>query len=403
MFQPDLEAFIAQHITDREESLCRPDIEKFNGLLRENIEGKSMLVIGGAGSIGSAFIKAVLSFAPGKLTIVDHNENGLTELIRDLRSTPGLSLPDEIITYPFDFGSPLLEKLFEKNRFDIIASFAAHKHVRSEKDVIAIEAMMTNNLFNTHKLFELASKHSPEHIFAVSTDKAANPVNVMGCTKKLMEDLILAYSTKLNATTARFANVAFSNGSLPDGFIKRMNSGQPITAPTDVKRYFVSPAESGDICMIACMLGNPGEIFFPKLIEEEMKSFADIADAFLKTQGYEPDVCRTEEEARNKAAKWVRGNKQYPVYYFKSDTTGEKPYEEFFTAEELPDITSFQCLGIIRNSDHPSVGEINERISQLQAAFSEPDLSKEKIIGLLKEMVPGFDHLETGKYLDSKM
>lgn len=403
MFQPDLDSFIAKHVVCREESLCKPDIAKFSLPLKESIEGKSLLVIGGAGSIGSAFIKSILPFGPRQLTIVDHNENGLTEIIRDLRSTPDIHLPEEIITYPFDFGSALLDKLFEKNRFDIIASFAAHKHVRSEKDIIAIEAMMNNNLFNTHKLFELASHHTPEHIFAVSTDKAANPVNVMGCTKKLMEDLILAYSTTMNATTARFANVAFSNGSLLDGFTRRLEAGQPITAPTDVRRYFVSPAESGDICMIACMLGQPGEIFFPKLIEEEMKSFADLAGLFLESQGFQPDVCKTEDEARKKAAKWVRGNKQYPVYYFKSDTTGEKPYEEFFTAEELPDIASFQCLGIIRNTDHPTIEEINERINMLKEAFSDPSITKEKIIGLLKEMVPGFDHLETGKYLDSKM
>ncbi|MEL6721511.1 MAG: polysaccharide biosynthesis protein, partial [Bacteroidota bacterium] len=255
----DVEQFISKHITKRTESFFAADIVQNRDRLQSEIEGKSILVIGGAGTIGSSFIKAILPFQPRKLIVVDYSENGLTELTRDLRSQ-NLYIPKEYITYPFDFGGKIFEKLYLKNQFDIAACFAAHKHVRSEKDHLAIEAMITNNVFNTKALLDLALKNPPRHFFSVSTDKAANPVNVMGASKKLMEKVLLAYTSDLKISTARFANVAFSNGSLLFGFIQRIMKRQPLSAPSDVKRYFVSPLESGQLCMLACLLGESKDI-----------------------------------------------------------------------------------------------------------------------------------------------
>jgi FlaA1/EpsC-like NDP-sugar epimerase len=297
--------------------------------LFEKINKKSVLVIGGAGTIGSSFIKAILPFQPGKLTVVDYSENGLTELTRDLRSSYNTYIPKNYITYPFDFGSEIFEKLYKSSQFNIVACFAAHKHVRSEKDHLAIEAMIRNNVFNTQKLLELAIKTPPEHFFSVSTDKAANPVNVMGASKKLMERVLMSYTHDLKITTARFANVAFSNGSLLFGFNHRIAKRQPLSAPSDVKRYFVSPIESGELCMLACLLGENRDIFFPKLGEHQMMTFSDIAEKYLYEIGLEPDYSESEEEARKKSLKWTPENKKYPVYFFKTDTSGEKQYEEF--------------------------------------------------------------------------
>jgi len=334
---------------------------------------------------------------------VDYNENGLTEIIRDLRSTPEIELPRDIITYPFDFGSPLMAKLLEKQHFDTIACFAAHKHVRSEKDILAVEAMINNNLFNTKRLFGLSISHQPDHVFAVSTDKAANPVNVMGCTKKLMEKLVLAYSNEVNCTTARFANVAFSNGSLLDGFNKRIANGQPLSAPVDIKRYFVTPSESGEICMIASLLGESADIFFPKLEEAGMKSFSEIADEYLSHLGLAPDHSNSEEEAKEKSLHWKPGNKSYPVYYFNSDTTGEKPYEEFYGPNEVLDLNSFSSLGVIKNHEKISINEVDQYLQGLQKLFEKKNITKEEIVAFLKNCIPDFEHMETGKNLDSKM
>jgi FlaA1/EpsC-like NDP-sugar epimerase len=329
-----------------------------------------------------------LPFAPGRITIIDYNENGLTEIIRDLRSTPDLFVPRDVITYAFDFGSSLTEKLLSTYHFDTIACFAAHKHVRSEKDLLAVEAMIQNNVFNTKRLLELAVNHQPSHVFAVSTDKAANPVNIMGGSKKLMERLILAYSAHVTVSTARFANVAFSNGSLLYGFNNRIANGQPLSAPNDVLRYFVSPAESGHICMMASLLGHSGDIFFPKLDKDGMKGFSEIADLFLYELGYKPDYCSSEQEAKEKSSRWTPKDKHYPVYYFKSDTTGEKPYEEFYTDEEELELTSFKSLGIIKNAKRSSIEEINDQINELRLLFSRAGTTKEDIVDLMRKLIP---------------
>src|SRR5699024_2966856 len=262
MINFDTTQFIKKHITKRSRSLFFEDIEENNSALKNAIDRKDVLVIGGAGTIGSNYIKTLLPYKPSSLTVVDYSENGLTELTRDLRSTKDLFIPSDYITYPFDFGSDTFSKLMKNNDYDIIACFAAHKHVRSEKDHLAIEAMINNNVFNTEGLLRQAKNQKPDHFFSVSTDKAANPVNVMGASKKLMAKVLMAYSTELNISTARFANVAFSNGSLLYGFIRRMMKRQPLASPMDVKRYFVSPEESGQLCMLASVLGGCGDVFF---------------------------------------------------------------------------------------------------------------------------------------------
>lgn len=274
----NLEHFIYEQVVCRKESMFLRDIEKHADELNYKISGKSVLVIGGAGSIGSSFIKAILQFHPSALIVVDINENALAELTRDLRSTKGMNVPDEYITYPMDFASPTFAKMFRRHKgFDIVGNFSAHKHVRSEKDIYSIEALLQNNVLNAKKLLGLLVEFPPEEYFCVSTDKAANPVNIMGASKRIMEDVIFSYSDKFPVKTARFANVAFSNGSLPAGFLQRIEKQQPLSAPSDVQRYFVSPEESGQICMMACILGENRNIFFPKLKTSQMQSFDYIA------------------------------------------------------------------------------------------------------------------------------
>lgn len=297
----DLNQFIGTYVTGRSQSMFLQDIEKNRDKLTEKIQEKSVLVIGGAGSIGSSFIKAVLQFKPSVLTVVDINENSLAELTRDLRSAGDVWVPDHYMPYPMDFASPVFCKMFRKRGgFDIVANFSAHKHVRSEKDIYSIEALLRNNVLNAGLLLDLLSEFPPEEYFCVSTDKAANPVNIMGASKRIMEDVIFSYSDKFPVKTARFANVAFSNGSLPAGFLERIRKRQPISAPSDVKRYFVSPEESGQICMLACLLGKNREIFFPRLEETQMTTFDKIATDLLREHGYQTLRCESDEEAIKK-------------------------------------------------------------------------------------------------------
>jgi FlaA1/EpsC-like NDP-sugar epimerase len=396
--------FIASNITFRNKSMFNADIEANRERLRAEIENSSVLVIGGAGTIGSSFIRAVLRFRPSKLFVVDINENGLTELTRDLRRTPGGYVPDNDITYPVSFSDPIFEKIFRgEGGFDIVANFSAHKHVRSEKDLHSVEALIRNNVFNARQLLDLLSEFPPRRFFCVSTDKAANPVNIMGASKKIMEEMIMAYSSRFPITTARFANVAFSNGSLLDGFVQRLMKRQPISAPADVRRYFVSPDESGEICMLACMLGRSGDIWFPRLQPEQMLTFAQIATAFLTDLGYHAVECASEEDARLMAARRSDDTRNYPVYYFGSDTTGEKAYEEFFTANEQVDLTTHQALGVIHNAPRRSVPEIDAFFSALSGRFGDAATTKADIVDTIKSFLPNFSHEEKGRNLDSKM
>lgn len=400
----NIEQFISTYVTERDSSLFEKDIQNNHTALTNAIKDKTLLVIGGAGSIGSSFIKACLPFRPKTLVVVDVNENGLAELTRDLRSSKDLFIPDDYIPYPINYAHYVFEKMFRaRGGFDIVANFSAHKHVRSEKDIYSIEELLQNNVLNAKKLLDLLAEFPPQAYFCVSTDKAANPVNIMGASKRIMEDVIFSYSDKFPVKTARFANVAFSNGSLPAGFIERISKLQPISAPNDVKRYFVSPVESGQICMLACMLGKNREIYFPKLEEKKMKTFSSIATDFLHENGYEVLECNSDQDAIDKAEDLKMGAKKYPVHYSGSDTTGEKGYEEFFTYNEKTDMKQFESLGVVTNRVARPVNEIKDLFSNLENAFSKPNTTKAEVVQILQKFLPNFEHKEKGKNLDEKM
>ena len=413
----NLDKFIADSVTFRPISMFANDIESNKEKLTEEIKGKKVCVIGGAGSIGSSFIKAVLRFEPKSVVVVDLNENGLAELVRDVRSTEGLYVPDEFRCYTLNFADPIFERIFrEEKGFDIVANFSAHKHVRSEKDKYSVQALIENNDIKAKKLMDLLTVYPPKHFFCVSTDKAANPVNIMGASKRIMEDLVMAYNTHFKVTTARFANVAFSNGSLPDGWIHRLQKKQPLAAPSDVKRYFVSPEESGQICMLACILGNGGEVFFPKLGEDQMLTFSAICDDFVKAQGFEKDECATDSDAKAKAnamtfepttnSQQLTADSQqpkYPVVYFQSDTTGEKAYEEFYVPGEKVNLDRFAALGVVEQTTRRNMDEVNDFFSELEGIFHKEDFTKAEVVESIKRFIPNFEHEEKGKNLDQKM
>lgn len=400
----ELNSFIGKCVTNRTQSMFCDDIENNRNVLSQKIKGKKALVIGGAGSIGSSFIKAILPFKPSELIVVDVNENGLAELTRDLRSTKGMYVPEEYITYPMDFASAVFEKMFRHHgKFDIVANFSAHKHVRSEKDIYSVEALVQNNVLHAKRLLDLLVEFPPEEYFCVSTDKAANPVNIMGASKRIMEDVIFSYSDQYPVKTARFANVAFSNGSLPAGFLARLQKLQPLSAPSDVKRFFVSPEESGQICMLACMLGKNREIFYPRLKEEQMMTFDKIAIDLLHAHGYEVLECESDEEAIDISDELKNGSKKYPVHFSKSDTSGEKSYEEFYTDEEKVDEQRLKSLGIIIEKQMPDSNKIDKFFEQLEMLFEEETVSKDDVVKAMKEYLPNFEHIETGKSLDAKM
>jgi FlaA1/EpsC-like NDP-sugar epimerase len=410
----NLDKFISDSVTFRPVSMFAADIEANKEKLTEEIKGRSVCVIGGAGSIGSSFIKAVLRFEPKSVVVVDLNENGLAELVRDVRSTYGLYVPDEFRCYTLNFADPIFERIFrEEKGFDIVANFSAHKHVRSEKDRYSVQALIENNDIKAKKLMDLLCEYPPKHFFCVSTDKAANPVNIMGASKRIMEDLVMAYNDKFKVTTARFANVAFSNGSLPDGWIHRLQKKQPLAAPSDVKRYFVSPEESGQICMLACILGKGGEVFFPKLGEDQMLTFSSICDRFVTANGLEKDPCATDEEAKHKASQLDLTDSQlstlnsqlpkYPTVYFTSDTTGEKAYEEFYVPGEKIDMQRFQALGVVEETARRPMTEVNSFFEELESIFHKDDFTKAQVVDAIKDFLPNFQHEETGKNLDQKM
>ena len=400
----NLDKFIADSVTKRPVSMFAADIEANKETLSKEIKDKKVCVIGGAGSIGSSFIKAVLRFEPKSVVVVDLNENGLAELVRDVRSTDGLYVPDEFRCYTLNFADPIFERIFrEEKGFDIVANFSAHKHVRSEKDRYSVQALIENNDIKAKKLMDLLTVYPPKHFFCVSTDKAANPVNIMGASKRIMEDLVMAYNDKFKVTTARFANVAFSNGSLPDGWLHRIQKKQPLAAPSDVKRYFVSPEESGQICMLACILGRGGEVFFPKLGEDQMLTFSSICDDFVKAEGFEKKECISDAEAKQYASQMSYENTTYPVVYFKSDTTGEKAYEEFYIPGERIDMNRFAALGVVEQTARHNMSEINEFFKKLESIFTLEDFTKSQVVEAIKEFIPNFEHEEKGKNLDQKM
>ena len=376
------------------------DIIQNKNTLINKIYNQNILVIGGAGTIGSSYIKQVLKYKPSKITVVDINENGLTELTRDLRSSILLDYNPEYITYPVNLLSDTFNKIFNSESWQVVANFSAHKHVRSEKDKISVEALIKNNVFGAIKLLNLCMINPPKYFFSVSTDKAANPVNIMGASKSLMEKLILSKKKSFRVSTARFANVAFSNGSLLDGFIYRLNKKQPLSCPNDIKRFFVTPKQSGQICLLSTFLGKTGNIFFPKLdFNKDQIYFKKIALDFLKINNFDPVFVKTEKEAKD--FDFDKNPLKYPIYFFETDTSGEKKYEEFYSEDEDYEIHKYESLGYINTIDVKI--SFDEVESDFKNIFANVNSSKSDIVSLLKKYIPEFKHIETGKSLDNKM
>lgn len=387
----------------REKELFVEDIANNAAKLSEIVATNNFLVIGGAGSIGQAVTKEIFKRNPKKLHVVDISENNMVELVRDIRSSYGY-ITGDFQTFSLDIGSVEYDAFIESDgQYDYVLNLSALKHVRSEKDPFTLMRMIDVNVFNTVKTIKQSIASGVKKYFCVSTDKAANPVNMMGASKRIMEMFLMRESQHINISTARFANVAFSDGSLPHGFNQRIQKNQPIVAPNDIKRYFVTPQESGELCLMSCIFGENRDIYFPKLNESlHLVSFSDIALRYLNNLGFKPQICESESEARE-LAKVLPKEGRWPCLFTTSDTTGEKDFEEFFTDKETLDMDSFKNLGVIKNEalfDNSLLYEFETVIKEMK---SEKSWSKEKLVSLFLKMLPDFGHKETGKYLDSKM
>tara|TARA_B100001057_G_scaffold490318_1_gene578348 strand:- start:3640 stop:4827 length:1188 start_codon:yes stop_codon:yes gene_type:complete len=387
----------------RTSPLFDSDLNGLKDKLRDLVEESRFLVIGGAGSIGQAVTREVFKRNPKALHVVDISENNMVELVRDIRSTLGY-IDGEFKTFAVDCGSSEFDVLFAaEGPYDYVFNLSALKHVRSEKDPYTLMRMIEVNIFNTLKTLRMASGSVLRNYFCVSTDKAANPVNMMGGSKRIMEMFLMRESLVQNLSMARFANVAFSDGSLLHGFNQRFAKRQPISAPSDVKRYFVTPQESGELCLLTGLLGDNREIFFPKLSEKlHLVSFSEIAGKYLQELGYEPFECETEDVARDRCSELIK-QKKWPCFFFESDTTGEKDFEEFFTAEEILNLDRFSSIGVIKNSsthDKEKLEHFERRIDQIS---SSQIWKREDFVNLFHEMIPDFGHKETGKFLDQRM
>jgi len=387
----------------RENDLFNEDIRELEEILFPIISSGNFLVIGGAGSIGQAVTKEIFKRDPLKLHVVDISENNMVELVRDVRSTIGY-IKGDFRTFAIDCGGPEFEALIaNEGPYDYIFNLSALKHVRSEKDPFTLMRMLMVNIFNTIKTFMLARDHGAKKYFCVSTDKAANPVNMMGASKRIMEMFMMRESKTMSISMARFANVAFSDGSLLHGFNQRFAKRQPFSAPNDVRRYFVTPQESGELCLMSGLLGENRDIFFPKLSEHlHLITFSDIAERYLRQMGYEPFNCASEEEARDRAAELI-ANKQWPCYFFSSDTTGEKDFEEFFTDKEDLDFNRFYGIGVIKNQPVYDGQKLDNFFSGVEILRRKGDWNKQEIVDLFFDLLPEFAHKETGKYLDGRM
>ncbi len=387
----------------REEELFGADMKNYAQKLENIISSSTFLVIGGAGSIGQAVTKEIFKRKPKKLHVVDISENNMVELVRDIRSSFGY-IDGDFQTFALDVGS-LEYDAFIKNdgQYDYVLNLSALKHVRSEKDPFTLMRMIDVNIFNTDKTLKQAIENGTKKYFCVSTDKAANPVNMMGASKRIMEMFVHRKSKDIDVSMARFANVAFSDGSLLHGFNQRIQKQQPIVAPNDIKRYFVTPQESGELCLMSCIFGENRDIFFPKLSENlHLISFADIAIKYLDNLGYEPYLCRDEDEAR-RLAKSLPQEGKYPCLFTSSDTTGEKDFEEFFTDSETLDMERFSNLGVIKNRANFDELLLDSFEQTMKGFKSNLVWNKEEIVDEFFKMIPNFGHKETGKYLDGKM
>ena len=391
------------HLIGRERVLFENDIKAYEKELAEIVSNSSFLVLGAAGSIGQAVTKEIFKRNPKKLHVVDISENNMVELVRDIRSSFGY-INGDFQTFALDLGSIEYDAFIKTDgKYDYVLNLSALKHVRSEKDPFTLMRMIDVNIFNTEKTMKQAAEKGSKKYFCVSTDKAANPVNMMGASKRIMEMFLMRRSADITISTARFANVAFSDGSLLHGFNQRIQKRQPIVAPKDIKRYFVTPQESGELCLMSCIFGENRDIFFPKLSKSlHLITFAEIAIKYLEQLGYEPYLCESEDEARELAATLPQQGK-WPCLFTNSDTTGEKDFEEFFTNNETLDMERFENLGVIKNEasfDAQLVKEFEETIAALK---QEQAWTKEQIVKLFFKMLPDFGHKETGKYLDGKM
>ncbi|MBV6493603.1 MAG: hypothetical protein LDLANPLL_01626 [Turneriella sp.] len=391
------------NLIGRTQALFARDLTHHEAELSQSVSASRFLVLGGAGSIGQAVVKEIFKRKPLKLHVVDLSENNLVELVRDIRSSFGY-IDGDFKTFALDIGSVEYDAFFQADGgYDYVLNLSALKHVRSEKDTFTLMRMVQTNILNTEKTLKQAIRAGVKKYFCVSTDKAANPVNMMGASKRIMEMFLMRRSLEINISTARFANVAFSDGSLLHGFDQRIQKRQPIVAPNDVKRYFVTPQESGELCLMSCILGDNRDIFFPKLSEElHLITFAEIATHYLKLRGYEPVLCNSEDEARE-LAKTLPEQGKWPCLFAKSDTTGEKDFEEFFTENETLDMARFEKLGIVKNNavfNDVLLNTFEQKITQMKANLS---WTKEDIVRLFFELLPDFDYKDTGKYLDSKM
>jgi len=387
----------------RSDELFIEDISAHELELQNIIKKSSFLVLGGAGSIGQAVTKEIFKRSPKKLHVVDISENNMVELVRDIRSSFGYIIGD-FQTFALDIGSIEYDAFIKADgKYDYVLNLSALKHVRSEKDPYTLMRMIDVNVFNTEKTMKQAAEKGSKKYFCVSTDKAANPVNMMGASKRIMEMFLMRRSADIAISTARFANVAFSDGSLLHGFNQRIQKRQPIVAPKDIKRYFVTPQESGELCLMSCIFGENRDIFFPKLSESlHLITFADIAVKYLANLGYEPYLCTSEDQARG-LAETLPEKGQWPCLFTDSDTTGEKDFEEFFTDNEALDMQRFCNLGVIKNEAlfvPELVNEFEQTIAQLK---KDQAWTKDEIVELFFKMIPDFGHKETGKYLDSKM
>ncbi len=387
----------------RKDPLFSSDITQLNLDLISMIENGRFLVIGGAGSIGQAVTKEIFKRKPLKLHVVDISENNMVELVRDIRSTLGY-IDGDFKTFAIDCGSLEFEALISsEGPYDYVFNLSALKHVRSEKDPFTLMRMLSVNILNTIKTFKLARDHGAKKYFCVSTDKAANPVNMMGASKRIMEMFLMRESKTMSISMARFANVAFSDGSLLHGFNQRVSKRQPLSAPSDVRRYFVTPQESGELCLMSGLLGDNRDIFFPKLNEQlDLITFSDIAERYLRDLGYEPHYCKSEDEARNSAMELIN-NRQWPCYFFKSDTTGEKDFEEFYTDVEDIDMHKYKSVGVIKNEPLYDENKLDQFLLNIEELQSDINWNKQDIIKLFFDLLPEFAHKETGKYLDGRM
>lgn len=387
----------------RRAPLFEVDVSSRQKELEDLVSNSRFLVIGGAGSIGQATTREIFKRNPKVLHVVDISENNMVELVRDIRSTLGY-IDGDFRTFAIDCGSHEYRALMNASEgYDYVLNLSALKHVRSEKDPFTLMRLIEVNILNTIKTVHMARAQGAKKYFCVSTDKAANPVNLMGASKRIMEMFLMRESETMEISTARFANVAFSDGSLLHGFNQRFAKLQPISAPNDVRRYFVTPQESGELCLMSCLLGENRDIFFPKLSEElHLISFSDIAENYIRNLGYEPYQCSAEQEARDRSAELIT-SKLWPCYFFKSDTTGEKDFEEFFTDNEILDMDQFKNIGVIKNYADYDTNLLDNFIEVISELRNQEVWEKAPIVDLFNKMIADFDHKETGKYLDGRM